>query len=112
MRKTHIFCGQAQLPQGTDIYEKYKYLTVLLEVDMDSGLVMECYFPIYCEMCNHFMADILRGRSLDEGLDPVIAEIEERVHLVSKKALINALYAAYNRYLIVKKNLNRTNITA
>jgi len=105
MGKTYIFCGQAQLPYGTDIYEQFKYITVLFEIDMETEEIVNCYIPVYCAMCNEFMSRLFKGQSLKNGLEPILERIEEYVHLVSKKALINALQALYNRYMMVRRNM-------
>lgn len=93
-----------QVPNDTDIYE-YKYMTILLEVDIATGVIMDCHIPVYCEMMNNFLSEIMRGRSLEEGLSSIIEEIDERLHVVSKKALINALHSLYNRYLMTKRKM-------
>lgn len=102
MRKSHIFCGMGQLPSDTDI-SQHKYMTILLEVDMVTGVIMDFHAPVYCEMMNDFLSSIFRGKSLDDGIETIILELDERLHVVSKKALINALHSLYNRYLMTKR---------
>jgi len=105
MGKTYIFAGHAQLPEGTDIYENFKYVTVVAEVDMENGMIVNCSVPIYCQESSDFVTSFLKGRSLETDVDAIIAEIDERMHTMSKRALINALQAIVNRYNVAKKNV-------
>mgnify|MGYP000847788764 CR=1 FL=1 len=105
MKSTYIFSGHAQLPEGTDLYENYKYMTVLMEVDIETGLVVNCVVPVYCKLHNDFVADMMQNRCLDDGLEPIIAEVEARVHTLSKRAFIAALQVIYNRYTMLKRQL-------
>lgn len=104
MGKTYIFAGHAQLPEGTDIYENFKYVTVVAEVDMASGQVVNCSVPVYCRETSDFVTGILKGKSLETDLDAIIAELDERMQTMSKRALLNAVQAIYNRYNMAKRN--------
>ena len=103
MKTTHIFSGHAQLPAGTDLYEKHKYAAVLVEIDMQTGMIVNCDVPIFCQMANEFMSDILKGRSIDRDIDEIIDNIEKRLHTLSKKAVITSLQVIHNRYKAIRK---------
>ena len=103
MKKTHIFSGHGQLPVGSDIYENHKYATIVAEVDIDSGVIVNCAIPTYCEQIDAFAGEILKGRCLDSDMERMIADIDTRMHVLSKKALITALQMVYNRYTAVKQ---------
>ena len=100
----HVFSGHAQLPEGTNLYENYKYATVVMKIDMDSGEILGCVVPIYCKLHNDFIAEIVCGKFMDRDMSCILEEIEERVHSLSTRALISALQVVWNRYLLVKKN--------
>lgn len=102
MKAIHLFSGHGQLPSGTDLYETCRYATIVLTVNIETGQVIDCVIPNFCTMHNDFIADILRGKNLDSDIAAIIAEIEETVHSLSTRALITALQAAYNRYLVCK----------
>ena len=104
MKNSCIFSGHAQLPAGTDIYENHKYLTIVLEVDMNNGVILNCTIPTYCTENSEFVADLARGRKLDSDMESIIAEIEERMHVLSKWALITAIKGAQNRFLTVRNS--------
>ncbi|MCR4443357.1 MAG: DUF3870 domain-containing protein [Peptococcaceae bacterium] len=101
----HFFAGQAQMPAGTDVYEHYKYLSILMTVDMDTGKILNCIVPIYCEIHNEFLSEIMVGKSLDTDFGSIIKQIEKTVHTQTKRSLITALQVLYNRYRIVKKRI-------
>lgn len=102
--KTYIFSGHAQLPEGTDIYENFKYVSFLAEVDMATGRVINCEVPVYFQGSNDFIANIVIGKCLDTDIPAIIAEIEYKMHTLSKRALITAIQTVYNRYINVKQN--------
>lgn len=102
MKAIHLFSGHGQLPVGTDLYETSRYATIVLMVNIETGEIIDCVIPNYCTMHQDFVAEILRGKCLDRDIPSIIAEIEERVHSLSTRALITALQSAYNRYVICK----------
>lgn len=103
----YFFAGQAQMPAGTDVYEQYKYLTILMTVDMDTGQILNCVVPIYCDIHNEFLSEILTGKSLDTDFRAIVEQIEKTVHTQTKRSLITALQVLYNRYCIVKKRMKK-----
>lgn len=103
--KTHLFAAHAQLPVGTDLHERYKVLTIIVKVDIASGEILNCVVPAYCQLHNDFVAEILRGKFLGTDKEAIIEEIDERVHTLSKRALITSIQGLQNNYIMVKKNL-------
>lgn len=104
MKHIHIFSGNAQLAEGSDIYETYKYVTVVAKVDVRNGEIVDCDVPVFCEGSCAFVAEILVGKNIAEDLDEIINEIETRMHSLSKWALITAIQTMYNRYIMYKRN--------
>lgn len=104
VKKTHVFQGISKLPTGSGIYKKYKSLTILLEIDMEKGLIINSNFPEYNELNNSVLDAIIRGKSLENNLEEIIEDINERLNVTSKKTLINALREIYNEYIEVKNN--------
>lgn len=103
MSKTSIFSAHAHLPTGSDIYENHKYITVIMEVDVTNGDVLACSVPIYCTENSNFVSEIITGRNLERDLESIIEEIEERMHVLSKWALITAIKTLQNKYLAVRQ---------
>ncbi|NTV88935.1 MAG: DUF3870 domain-containing protein [Clostridiales bacterium] len=100
----HIFSGHAQLPNGSDLYESMKYLSVLMVVEMETGTILQSTIPLYCPMHSEFVSEILNGKSLDTDLEQIFKDIEKTVHTQTRRALITAIQTLHNRYIIVKNN--------
>ncbi|MDF2571251.1 MAG: hypothetical protein K0R55_2855 [Sporomusa sp.] len=108
--KTQLFSAHAQLPEGTDLYENFKYVSLVLTVDGNNGTILECSTPVYCKQTSDFVADIVRGKSLEKDVSVILAEIESRMHTGSKRSLITAVQMIHNRYMMAKeKKLVRKN---
>ncbi len=101
----HIFSGHAQLPEGTNLAVIHRYATVVMKIDMDNGKILDCNVPIYCDLHNEFILEIIRGRSVATDLNDIIDEINERIHSLSNKALVSSLQVIHNRYQMVAKSL-------
>lgn len=99
--ETHIFSGHAQLPNGSDLYESMKYLSVIMEVDIDTGKILRSTIPLYCPLHSEFVESIMNGKYLDKDLDKIFKEIERTVHTQTRRALITAIQTLHNRYIIV-----------
>lgn len=100
----HIFSGHGQLPEGTNLSVIHKYATVVVKIDMDSSIILDCEVPILCGFHNEFISEIVCGRSIETDLNVIIEEIDERIHSLSTKALITSLQVIFNRYTMVKKS--------
>ena len=102
MDNIYIFSGHAQLPTGSDLYENYKYVSIIATVDMNTGRIIECVVPVFCALSSNFVTEIIKGHSLEDGIEDIVVQIDKRVQMLSKRALINALQVIHNRYSIVK----------
>ncbi|TWH49213.1 DUF3870 domain-containing protein [Sporomusa sp. KB1] len=100
-----LFAANAQLPEGTDLFEIFKYVSLVLTVDVDSGEILQCSIPVYCQQGNEFISDIMKGKSLEKDVNIIIAEVEERIHMSSKRALITAIQMIQNRYMMTKNKI-------
>lgn len=80
------------------IYEQFKSITVLLEIDTETEEIVDCAFTVLTPLTNRFMRELIVGYSLRMGLDPLLEVLREHVLLNSQRAMIKALQAAYDRY--------------
>jgi hypothetical protein len=99
--KFYLFSGMALLPEKTDL-SCHKYLTIIMEIDLLDGEIKNCDVPIYREMHNSFISSLFVGKSLDSGYEYFAKEIEERVHSITKKTLMQAFQSLYDRYITIK----------
>lgn len=96
---THIVSGSAMLPKGTGVSEDRKYISVVWEVDWEKGIILNAEFNTLTSLLGGWLAKLLKGYDLGQGIDPLFNQIEERCHIVSQRAFIKALEAAYQRYM-------------
>lgn len=107
MGETYLFSQQAQFPEESSLYKMHVSLTIIMEVDMESGDIVDCQVPMYCQLNNEFIANILLGKSLDNP-DEIVAVLERRVQTLSKRAFITAFKGIIKRYIQEKVKLNRS----
>ncbi|MBP2643183.1 MAG: hypothetical protein H6Q67_1070 [Firmicutes bacterium] len=101
--KTLLFSAHTQLPEGTDLHQTYRYVSVILKVNSENGQIIDCAVPIYCQLTADFIAEIIRGKSIETDLPLIIKEMEERLFTGSRRALISALQMIRDRYMMAKK---------
>ena len=95
--------GFAQLPKGTPVFELQKTIGCMLIVDTETNVIIKATFTFIKDFTNEFIAELLRGKSLDD-LDEIIKEIENRFLIPPYKAVIQALISAKKIYDERKNN--------
>jgi hypothetical protein len=101
--KTQLFSAHTQLPEGTDLHQTYRYVSIILKINSENGQIIDCAVPIYCQLTGDFIAEIIRGKSIDTELNLIIKELEERLFTGSRRALISALQMIRERYMMTKR---------
>lgn len=96
---TILVTGFAQLPKGTTMYEQYKVIGVALLIDLDTSEILDSDITFVAELPNRFVKSIITRYYLNQGLDPLIDELKGRFKTPSQGAVIQALRAAYDRYI-------------
>lgn len=94
-----LVAGFAQLPKGTPAFEMQKMIGCMLIIDTETDKIVDSSFTFIKDFTNDFIASIIQGQSLKNGIDPIVEIIEKRFIVPPQKAVIQALIAAYNRYL-------------
>lgn len=93
-----LAAGFAQLPKGTTLFEVQKTIACILIIDKDTEKIEDVSFSFVMSLTNEFVSSLVRGKSLKNGLEPIIKEIEERTNVAAQRAIIQALRSAYDRY--------------
>ncbi|HHV65385.1 MAG TPA: DUF3870 domain-containing protein [Peptococcaceae bacterium] len=99
-----IVSGHAVAPQGTVLYETKKLITVVLEIDWETGIVLDAETTFMTSLSNTFLKEIIVGRKLPEDFDTIKDLIQRDVILDSRKALIKALSVVNSRFQLLKMN--------
>lgn len=89
--KTIFIAGHARLPQGMAAKSVFDTLTITAEVDVKFGVVLEASCTLATEHGREFIGRLLRGTSLNDGVDEAIDSIQTYYRGKATNALIAAL---------------------
>jgi len=96
---TSIFVGHAKPPANTVSGQMYTILSVVCEVDMETGVIIAAEFTVATELAKDYLNRLLSGRSLATEEDAIVAELEECYFSGTQKALIQSFRDMAKRYL-------------
>lgn len=94
--------GYARLPQGISATELYKVLGIAVEVDPSSGVIIDADCTLATSVGKNFLRKLLIGYSLEQGIDPLVREVEARYFGSARRPIIAALKVVYQRYVAYK----------
>lgn len=97
-----LVAGFAQLPKGTPLYEVQKTIACVLIIDTESDIIVKSSFSFIMDLTNDFISSLVEGKSVKNGIDEIVEEIEAYFHVPPQRAIIQSLRSAYDRYLEVK----------
>ncbi|MDO7487443.1 DUF3870 domain-containing protein [Peribacillus frigoritolerans] len=89
--KTIFIAGHARLPQGMAAKSVFETLTITAEVDVKYGVVLEASCTLATEHGREFIGRLLKGISLNDGVDDAIESITSYYRGKAANALIAAL---------------------
>lgn len=89
--KTLFIAGHARLPQGMAAKNIYETLTITAEVDDKYGVILEASCTLATQQGREFIGQLLRGMSLNDGIDEMIEAIQTYYHGKGTNALVAAL---------------------
>ncbi len=98
---TVIFVGHARLPQSLAPRDASPVISVEMEVDVTSGEIVAVAARAVPELAGRLVAELLRGRNINDSPLAVLEEIRRRYVCPSQKALATAVlnaFEAYGRY--------------
>jgi hypothetical protein len=101
-----LVAGFAQLPKGTPVFEMQKSIGCILVIDAETDIIVDCTFTFIRDLTNDFISALIRGKSITRDIDEIINTVERRFIVPPKKAVIQAILSAHNRYI----ELDKTNI--
>ncbi|MFB5933152.1 DUF3870 domain-containing protein [Peribacillus frigoritolerans] len=89
--KTIFIAGHARLPQGMAAKSVFETLTITAEGDTKYGVVLEASCTLATEHGREFIGRLLKGLSLNDGVDDAIESITSYYRGKAANALIAAL---------------------
>lgn len=93
-----LITGFAQLPRETTLYERYKTITVVLVINVESEIIEDAEFTFSADLTNYYLTTLLRGYDLKNGINPLIDILRSRVLIPSQGAVIQSIKSAWDRY--------------
>ncbi|KAB7708836.1 DUF3870 domain-containing protein [Bacillus aerolatus] len=96
--KTLIVAGHARLPGGMAAKSLYETITITAEVDRKYGVIIEASCTLATEHARTYFSSLLKGYSLQDGLEEPLEEIRTRYLGKAGNALESALKDLYKQY--------------
>lgn len=87
-RSSVIFSAYAKLPAGITAYEVHKVIGVVVEIDMHTGRILQAECTLATKLASDFIAKMLVGYNMNDGLDELNAMIEKHYQASAKKAVL------------------------
>ncbi|MEC1520554.1 DUF3870 domain-containing protein [Neobacillus niacini] len=95
---TIFIAGHAKLPTGMAARSIYETLTITAEIDKYYGVIVEASCTLATEHGRDYIARLLKGHSLRNGIDTPLEELKEGYLGKANNALIAALKDLYKQY--------------
>jgi hypothetical protein len=96
---TYFLAGHSRLPQGMAAQNIFDSLTITVEVDKKYGVIIESSCTLATDHGRAYVQQILRGHSLQNGVDEIVAAIREGYRGKAVNALIAAVKDLYSQYI-------------
>ncbi|TDL74043.1 DUF3870 domain-containing protein [Rhodococcus qingshengii] len=94
--KTYFLAGHSRLPQGMAAQSVFDSLTITVEIDKKYGVIIQSS----CTLAHgrEYIQQILKGHSLQDGIDEIVEMIREGYRGKAVNALIAAVKDLYSQY--------------
>ncbi|HBW34863.1 DUF3870 domain-containing protein [Desulfosporosinus sp. BICA1-9] len=102
-QKTIMIVGHSNLPQGMAAQSLFGTFAIVTEIDKKYGVIIRVSCTLVTQQAQDFLATILVGSSLKDGLEDVFAEIKSTYHGAAQNAIIAALKDLHRIYLTLLK---------
>jgi hypothetical protein len=96
--ETILVTGYSKAPQGTAMYEVYKYTGIVLEINKKTHTIENVEFSFVAELTKEYFEKLLIGYNLEKGLEKLIYRIKQHYLAPSQQSVIVALQSAVQRY--------------
>ncbi|MGM8215252.1 DUF3870 domain-containing protein [Bacillaceae bacterium W0354] len=98
MANTFFVAGHAKLPTGMAAQNMYDTLTITAEVDQKYGVIVEANCTLATEHGRKFISQILKGYSLQDGVEEPVKAIQAHYLGKAGNALASAMKDLYKQY--------------
>lgn len=91
MRRTFFISGHARLPKTVTAQHVYETVGITLEVEPRHLVIVDASATLITEHARAFLRSLLVGYSLQDGVEPLLRDVERCYHAGSQRALLAAL---------------------
>lgn len=91
VNKTIFIAGYARLPQGMAAKHMFESMTITAEIEPKYGVILAADCTLITDLGKNFIRELLRGYSLNDGIDQLIQIIQNSYKGKATSALIAAL---------------------
>lgn len=100
---TVFIAGHARLPSGMAAKNMYDTLTITAEVDKKYGVIISTSCTLATLHGREFVQQLLRGYSLQDGVDEPVAKVKSHYLGKAGSALESAIRDLYKQYELYRK---------
>ena len=97
-----LIVGNAQTTGDNPINHQFNGFFITFVVDRKTGTVMDCSASVVLPLTDRFIRDLFIGRRLIEDEPEIVADVNERYHASSRKAIVVAYRDALKKYREVR----------
>lgn len=105
-----LVAGYSRLPAQSPAQEVLKVLSVALEVNPETGIVLDAECGLISHVAKRIARDCIVGFSLPDELEMIIDSIERRYHGAAQRALIMAVREAAKKFCEVRGRQGRNGV--
>ena len=91
--------GSAQPEQKNPIYLEHELILLILVVDRETGIILDCDVNMVCDLTRRFVRAMYVGRNLVRDVEEIRTCIHENYLGASARALATATRSARMKYL-------------
>jgi len=96
--KTIFVAGYARLPQGMAAKHMFESMTITAEIEPKYGVILAADCTLITDLGKNFIRELLRGYSLNDGIEPLIQQVQASYKGKATSALIAALKDLDHQY--------------
>ena len=104
---TVMVTGYAPGPRGTAVQHKYGYLGVIMEIDIETDIIVDVEFTFVTDLANNFFAKMIQGYPLSNGPEELYRRIRARCWTPSTEAIVACVKIAVQRYFDTKSTFGK-----
>ena len=107
MKQSLFIAGYARLPQGMAAKHIFESMTITAEIEPKYGVILAADCTLITELGKNFMRDLLRGHSLNDGIEEIIHQVQICYKGKAISALIAALRDLDHQYQAIQENIKK-----